>query len=254
MIERNIVAGLARKLEIDEYSILREYIQMLFLRDFYGRSNSAGVFFKGGTAIRLLLRSFRFSEDLDFTAALSKTAVKKMVRVALEASGHEAPRLESEILSETANSLVHRIAFPTELSIRPLTIKLEFSFREKPLTRKVSVIETELPVSPYPLVVHSDFEEILAEKIRALLTRSQGRDIFDVWYLLSKGIAINGQFTRSKLSFYKKTFSINKLRESIKGVSTQSLKDDLEKFLPRSHRPMIGELKGMLLRKIEGFA
>lgn len=254
MIERNIVAGLARKLEIDEYSILREYIQMLFLRDIYGRSNSAGVFFKGGTAIRLLLHSFRLSEDLDFTAALSKTAVKKMVRVALEASSHEAPGLESEILSETTNSLVHRIAFPTELSIRPLTIKLEFSFREKPLTRKVSVIETELPVSPYPLVVHSDFDEILAEKIRALLTRSQGRDIFDVWYLLSKGIAINRQFTRSKLSFYNKTFSINKLRESIEGVSTQSLKDDLEKFLPRSHRAMIGELKGMLLRKIESIS
>ncbi|MBE0433980.1 nucleotidyl transferase AbiEii/AbiGii toxin family protein [candidate division WOR-3 bacterium] len=254
MIERSIVAGLARKLEIDEYSILREYIQMLFLRDFYGLSNGARVFFKGGTAIRLLLHSFGFSEGLDFTATLSKKSIKKMVQTTLEISRLEAPGLESEILSETANSLVHRIAFPTELSIHPLTIKLEFSFREKPLTRKVSVIETELPVSPYALVVHSDFEEILAEKILALLTRSQGRDIFDVWYLLSKGVPINRQFTRSKLSFYKKAFSINKLRESIEGVSTQSLRDDLERFLPRSHRAMIGELKGMLLQKIEGIA
>lgn len=251
MIEREIITNLARKFEIDEYSILREYLQILFLRDFYHLSESANVYFKGGTAIRLLLHSFRFSEDLDFTAALSKTNVKKMVQTALEASNLEAPGLELELLSEMPRSLIHRIRFPTELSIRPLTIKLEFSFREKPLTRKTSVIETELPVSPYPLIVHFDFEEILAEKIRAILTRNQGRDVFDFWYLLSKGIAINKQFARKKLSFYKKTFSIDKLKKSIEGISVQSLKDDLEKFLPRSHRTMIGELKGLLLKKIE---
>ena len=61
MIERKIITDLARKFDIDEYSILREYIQLLFLRDFYQISDSASVFFKGGTLIHLLLRSFRFS-------------------------------------------------------------------------------------------------------------------------------------------------------------------------------------------------
>jgi len=156
-----------------------------------------------------------------------------------------------EVLSEMPNSLTHRIKFPTELSIRPLTIRLEFSFREKPLTRKTSVIETELPISPYPLVVHFDFEEILAEKARAILTRQRGRDIFDCWFLISKGVRINKKFIKKKMSYYKQKFTIDKLKKTIEKISPQSLKDDLEKFLPRSHRKMIGDLKTLLLNKIE---
>jgi predicted nucleotidyltransferase component of viral defense system len=251
MIERELIINLARKFNIDEYSILREYLQLLFLRDFYGFPKSTNVYFKGGTAIHFLIGSFRFSEDLDFTTAISRKDTKQLVRATVEKSNLEVPGLESKILSDTINSLVCRLSFPTELSIRPLTINIEFSFREKPLTRKISLIESELPVSPYPLVVHFDFEEILAEKVRAVLTRNQGRDIFDFWFLLSKGIKINTRFIKSKMSFYGQEFSNDRLKKAIDGITTQSLKDDLEKFLPKSHRKMISELKTLLLNKIE---
>ena len=251
MIERAIITDFARKFEIDEYSILREYLQILFLRDFYHLSESVNVYFKGGTAIRFLLHSFRFSEDLDFTADLSKAWTKKLVRAAVKKSSLEAPGLELEVLSDMRNSLSYRIKFPTALSIHALTVKLEFSFREKPLTRRTSVIETELPVSPYPLVVHYDFEEILAEKIRAIVTRNQGRDVFDCWFLLSKNVKMNKKFAKRKLVFYNQKFSLLQLKESIAGIPHQSLKDDLEKFLPRTHRSMVGDLKSLLLKKIE---
>jgi predicted nucleotidyltransferase component of viral defense system len=251
MIERELIINLARKFNIDEYSILREYLQLLFLRDFYGFPKSTNVYFKGGTAIHFLIGSFRFSEDLDFTTAISRKDTKQLVRATVEKSNLEAPGLESKILSDTINSLVCRLSFPTELSIRPLTINIEFSFREKPLTRKISLIESEVPGSPYPLVVHFDFEEILAEKVRAVLTRNQGRDIFDFWFLLSKGIKINTRFIKSKMSFYGQEFSNDRLKKAIDGITTQSLKDDLEKFLPKSHRKMISELKTLLLNKIE---
>jgi predicted nucleotidyltransferase component of viral defense system len=254
MIEREIIINLARKFEIDEYSILREYLQLLFLRDFYGFAKSSNVYFKGGTAIHFLLGSFRFSEDLDFTVAISRKDTKQLVRQTIEKSNLEAPGLESKMLADTINSLIYRLSFPTELSIRPLTIRIEFSFRERPLTRKISLIETELPVSPYPMVVHFDFEELLAEKVRAVLTRNQGRDIFDFWFLLSKGVKINARFIKTKLSFYGKEFSNDRLKKAIEGISIQSLKDDLEKFLPKSHRRMISELKTLLLNKIESLA
>jgi predicted nucleotidyltransferase component of viral defense system len=252
MIERDTITTLARKFEIDEYSILREYLQILILRDLYHLTESTNVYFKGGTAIRLLLHSFRFSEDLDFTASVSKKKIKTMVQTAVETSNLEAPGLVLELLSEMPNSLTHRIKFPTELSIHPLTIKLEFSFRENPLTRKTSLIDTELPISPYPMVVHFDFEEILAEKVRAILTRNQGRDIFDCWFLLSKGIKINTKFIKKKMSYYKKKFNIDGFKKTVAEIPTQALKDDLQKFLPRSHRKMIGDLKTLLLKKIEG--
>ena len=250
MIERGLIINLARKFDIDEYSVLREYLQLLFLKSLYQIPESTAVFFKGGTAIHFLLHSFRFSEDLDFTAVISKKEIKKLLVLAVEKVRLEAPGLESESLSDESLSTAYRLKFPTELSIRPLFIRIEISFREKPLTRKISVIETEFPIVPYPMVVHHDFEEILAEKVRALLTRQQGRDIFDLWFLFSKGVSLNKIFVEGKMRYYKKEFDIRKLRSVIERMSPQSLKDDLEKFLPKSHRKMINELKTMLLNKL----
>lgn len=251
MIERKTIIDLSRKFEIDEYSILREYIQLLFLRDFYRITESASVFFKGGTLIHLLLRSFRFSEDLDFTADNSKAEIKKMVRLTVEKMEREATGLECELMSDDARSVVHCLKFPTDLSIRPLTIRIEMSLREKPLTRKISVIETEFPVSPYPMVVHCDLEEVLAEKIRTILTRNQGRDLFDLWYLFSKDIQLNEKYVINKMRFYKKEYNRSELIKRIEELPVKSLKDDLEKFLPRSYRNMIGELQATVLNKLK---
>jgi len=54
----------------------------------------------------------------------------------------------------------------------PLNIHIEFSTREKPLTMKETILITPYPVILYPFIVHLDWEEILAEKIRALLKRN----------------------------------------------------------------------------------
>ena len=43
-------------------------------------------------------------------------------------------------------------------------------------------------------------EEMLAEKIRALIMRIQPRDMYDVWTLLNMGIQINKKILRSKLA------------------------------------------------------
>jgi len=46
---------------------VREYCQHLFLSYLYQKPESAKLFFKGGTALRIIFGSPRFSEDLDFT-------------------------------------------------------------------------------------------------------------------------------------------------------------------------------------------
>ena len=251
MIERKTIVDLARKYDIDEYSILREYIQLVFLRDLYQTAGSARVFFKGGTSIHLLLHSFRFSEVLDFTAEVSKTEIKDIIRLTSERVRREAPGLESKLMVEEVRSIVHRLSFPTDLSIRPLTIRIEISVRDKPLTRRTSVIETEFPVIPNPLVVHFDFEEVLAEKVRAIMTRNQGRDLFDLWFLFSKNIALNEGYIKEKMRFYKKDYKRSELFKWIADIPDRLLKDDLEKFLPKRYRPMITGLKAAVLDKLK---
>ena len=46
---------------------LREYFQHLFLQELYQLAGSEQMLFKGGTALRIIYGSPRFSEDLDFS-------------------------------------------------------------------------------------------------------------------------------------------------------------------------------------------
>src|SRR3989344_4195390 len=50
-------------------NVVREYCQHLFLSYIYKQPNSDRLLFKGGTALRIVFRSPRYSEDLDFTGA-----------------------------------------------------------------------------------------------------------------------------------------------------------------------------------------
>ncbi|MFC1710146.1 nucleotidyl transferase AbiEii/AbiGii toxin family protein [Patescibacteria group bacterium] len=64
----------------------------------------------------------------------------------------------------------------------------DFSRRETILEPKTSPIETTLPIGAVSLINHLSEREILAEKIRAIYSRKKGRDLFDLWYLLSKKV------------------------------------------------------------------
>lgn len=50
------------------------------------------------------------------------------------------------------------------------------------------------------------YDEILAEKIRAICTRSKARDIYDLWFLLKKNITFNPELTQKKLDYYNIEF------------------------------------------------
>src|SRR3989338_7127382 len=48
-------------------NVVREYCQHLFLSFLYQQARSEKLLFKGGTALRVVFHSPRFSQDLDFT-------------------------------------------------------------------------------------------------------------------------------------------------------------------------------------------
>ena len=72
MITQDQVETLAKKYKINATTIFREYLQILFLQKLYQKTPSQNIFFKGGTAIHLIYGAPRFSEDLDFSVALSE--------------------------------------------------------------------------------------------------------------------------------------------------------------------------------------
>jgi predicted nucleotidyltransferase component of viral defense system len=250
MISEQEISNLANKYKIDKYTILREYLQIVFLKELYSYTESKDIYFKGGTAIHFFLHSFRFSEDLDFTATVAEKNLIKILSIIEKNIDLEIPGVRLNKVVKKTNSLTARINYYVKEINYPITIKLEFSLREKPLTKKVTVLETEYPVIPYPLVVHLSWEEILAEKIRAVLTRAKGRDLFDLWFILSKNIKIDEKMVDSKMKFYNKKFDYNELKKKIENFDEREIFLDLNKFLPVTHRKIIKDLKSLALAKL----
>src|SRR3989339_559617 len=67
MLAQTTLQQFTKESQTDFENILREYLQHLFLSYFYQNDKSDQILFKGGTALRIVLSSPRFSEDLDFT-------------------------------------------------------------------------------------------------------------------------------------------------------------------------------------------
>jgi predicted nucleotidyltransferase component of viral defense system len=254
MIDKETLQDLAKELKIDLFTVSREYLQLLFLKYFYAQKESEKVYFKGGTALRFLFGSFRFSEDLDFTSLLSKNKLKILINRTIQNLKKEAGEISFKEEKTIANAFTGRLFQKLPEFSFPLTIRLDFSLREKPFLTEASYLETVFPVGPFPQISHLKIEELMAEKTRAILTRKRGRDIFDFYFLLSKKVPIDWKVVNKKMALYKKTADIKKLIEAIKNFPQEEIKEDLTKFLPLTHRDLVEKIKELTLEKLEDLA
>src|SRR3989344_1347759 len=198
MIDTTTLKGLAKKFEIDNFTLFREYLQVKFLDEFYKVRILKNTYFKGGTCLRLIFGSSRFSEDLDFTTYESKEKIKKILGKAVKKLSVEFPNISLKEL-RTLQGFSFKIYLTTEISAQPLTVRLDFSKRESVIEPMVSPIETSHPILSTVVVDHLSEREILSEKIRAITKREKGRDLFDLWFLLSKGVNLDEKFIGKKL-------------------------------------------------------
>lgn len=67
MLNAEDLKNFTEKFQTSNRNVVREYIQSMFLSALYKIEGSGKLLFKGGTALRLVYQSQRFSEDLDFT-------------------------------------------------------------------------------------------------------------------------------------------------------------------------------------------
>lgn len=246
MIDSSSLTDLAKSAGIDRYTILREYLQLLFLDELYQSKTAAKIIFKGGAALKMLFGSPRFSEDLDFNTGLSRSKIDVLINKTVANINNEAPDITVKDIKSVAG-ISKKLFFPTEIAPMPLTIKLDFSQREPALTSYKNTLNTNLPVFPKSLIWSLTPEEILAEKIRAILTRNKGRDIFDLWFLLKRGVKFDEKLILSKFRIYKEKFNRGALTEKIKKFDQKQLDQDVKKFLPLKNRQIVPHLKKLIL-------
>jgi len=216
MLNKTELEELGRTLGFNLWQAERDYFQHLFLM-FLSRRTSNELVFKGGTALQKVFGLNRFSIDLDFTlnhalpAELFENIKRDFVNFGVKA--------EFE-LSEQKNSMKVKLAIegPSyEGTARTLTVlRIEISLREKvllePETKEIFPQYSDL--QPY-LVKVMNLDEIVAEKLRAILTRDKARDVFDLRFLLNKRIKVNRKLVNEKLKAYGITYSKTLLLEKI---------------------------------------
>jgi predicted nucleotidyltransferase component of viral defense system len=157
--------------------------------------------FKGGTCLKkCYIETYRFSEDLDFTVLPGPTMTETAVTAALvrviarvgEASGIDfAVRPPTLRMRPDGASLEARIyyrgprAAPSEASIK-IDLSLTETMARPPVLRPIS--------HPYPdalpgpaLVRCYSFDELFAEKLRAMGERGRPRDLYDIVNLYWRG-------------------------------------------------------------------
>jgi len=242
MITKEQVFEISKKKKINETVIFREYLQLLFLDRLYSYKESHDIFFKGGTAIHLIYNAPRFSEDLDFTAELKeKDFLAFILKVFKDLSKEESLSFKERKTITGKRFLL--TALPDVLPFKTF-INLDLSFREKILEPQKSTLKME----DYPLIFtsylyHPTKEEIFAEKIRAVMTRKKGRDLYDLWYLLALGVSLKADLVEEKLKYYNlKDINQERILKRIENFSEKEFIIDLRPLVSLPEREKLPDL------------
>ena len=238
MITAAQIVDLAKRFQIDTVTICREYLQLVFLEALYQKKEADVVCFKGGTAIRLLLGSPRFSEDLDFDTTYSKKEIKLLISDLEKIINRELPEAKIIQLYSGKHGMRFRIKLYVSFLKFPLVVRLDFTHVDK-IKAEVSSLNTEFPVIISSLIYYQSFENILREKLLAVVEREKGRDLYDIWFLLQRKVILS------------KRLVTKKLLQKITAFPQTKLEHDLAHFLPKSQRKIISVLKEELIDGLE---
>ena len=226
-------------------NIAREYFQHLFLRELYTLPGAENLLFKGGTALRIVYGSPRFSEDLDFSAFhVTNHAVKKFVEdlfvhvlAEIERTGI---RVEIGQKSGQTTGGYFGVATFKMPEHQPVGVEINVSSRNgREVSREVDSIANDF-VPTYTLV-HLPQEELVGEKIfGALRERKKPRDFYDLYFIMRKGMLSADQ--KKRLAEAKD--------EIIADAKKIDFRGELGAFLPADQQAVIRDFPAMLEREI----
>ena len=235
MISNQFIKDLSIKWQTSELNVRREYVQHLFLSYFYLHSESNKIYFKGGTALRIIYHSPRFSEDLDFssnTTTMSK--IEDIIIQTVREIEREGIKIDIKESKKTTGGYLAIINF--FLHGQGIDIQLEISQRkEKNIGEIATVVNDFIP--PYTIIALKQ-EQLISGKVHALLDRQKARDFYDLYYILRANLLSVG-----KKDVLKKILVIL-------GKQNIQFEKELKLFLPKSHWPIIKNFKKILTQEI----
>lgn len=223
-MDQYLANSLSKDIGIDVVQIIREWWEMIILRDLFDSPFGNYLVFKGGTALRLAYGSPRFSEDLDFSR------IKDFSFESFEKVINDIEKKYEELkIRDCADKFYTFIAqYRVKESWRPMafSVKIEMSKRivdEKEKIYNLSMLRSKLSnIEVLGKVIKID--KAYKQKLDAVKTRNAARDVFDIWYLCNT-LKIPYKPPKSKLD-------------------KKILVRDLRKYLPKKYWKVIDTLGG----------
>lgn len=196
----------------------------------------------------------RFSEDLDFVQGrrrLDLERVRDRVVRSCELLGlgcvpGRFDRFRNEVnmdlhlrgpLYDGRKESLARVAF--NVSLRESPQEVETAFYSSPY-REVPAFELQVMSA----------REMMAEKVRAIMTRDKPRDVYDLWFLSRRGVDLDIGLVRRKLALHGLEYDADDLlaaAETRRGAWKRDLGSLVMGRLP-GFDDVMGELRGTLER------
>ncbi|PIR72453.1 MAG: hypothetical protein COU42_01185 [Candidatus Nealsonbacteria bacterium CG10_big_fil_rev_8_21_14_0_10_36_24] len=227
-----------KKSQTIEKNIVREYVQHLFLSSLYKLPEAEKLLFKGGTTLRFIYGSPRFSEDLDFTGeniyhyqmidALFINALSEIEKQGIKVDFKEAKPTTGGYLG-----IIHY-----ELYDFMEDMKFEISLRKnRKSAKEITTIVNDY--TPAYTIVSLSGAEIVRGKTAALLERKKPRDYYDIYFLLR----------HPQLHKFTEKTRLKKILENLEKEKI-NFKQELSVLLPVSHQMILKDFKQNLINEL----
>jgi hypothetical protein len=189
----------------------RDYVLEVLLYQIYSEFPDELVF-KGGTALYKTMSLNRFSEDLDFTLDTRRFDADRFIGKVLRGAGLLGLAGKPRDVEVRSNEINARLEFRGPLfsggreSLSRVTLNISRRERVRLAPERVLIVPVYREMPAFTVRV-MDGREMLSEKVRAVLTRQKPRDIYDIWFLLNRGLRPERDLIDAKLKPYRKSFS-----------------------------------------------
>lgn len=183
------------------------------------------IILKGGTAInRVYLKKKRFSEDIDFDLLFKGTAKEALVRT------NEIVRNITGFTIAKPRIMNHTIRYDLQYT-NPLQhkdlVRLEFRVTPSTLRYSKKVVNPGFVPADAALLNVYDLNQLILQKIECVLSRMEGKDLFDLHFLL--------EISSPPLSPTIKERIIRRLNLST--AELKSIANSLNHYVPKMLRP-----------------
>jgi len=232
-----ILAFYPKNVRVFKESILREYLQYKILNSIFNSEYGNKLAFLGGTALRILYGSSRFSEDLDFdNFSMNETefiALSKIIQQDLMREG-----LEVEVKTVTRNAYRIKIRIPKLLFDEGLSSMTEHKIliQVDTVPQNFDYVPEKLKLSKVDVFTHIYVvpkDILLAQKIFASVDRKRikGRDFFDIIFLYGIGAKPNYSYLKKNIGVADAASLKAYMLEKIAGLNFEELANDVEPLL-----------------------